>query len=154
MFAEYPKLGEDGCTVDMCAKVITPIGTPTIWWLGVAAVVILVFQWALRRDWRAGAILAGYAGGYLPWFLVGDRTIFQFYAVAFVPYVVLAVTYVLGMIAGRRDAPWRRRQIGAGVVGGFLVLTVLLFAWFWPLYTAQVIPYSQWWLHMWFPSWV
>ena len=105
MFAEYPKLSEDGCTVDMCAKVITPIGTPTIWWLGVAAVVILVFQWALRRDWRAGAILAGYAGGYLPWFLVGDRTIFQFYAVAFVPYVVLAVTYVLGMIAGRRDAP-------------------------------------------------
>jgi dolichyl-phosphate-mannose--protein O-mannosyl transferase len=34
------------------------------------------------------------------------------------------------------------------------VVTVLAFAWFWPIYTAQVIPYQQWWLHMWFPSWV
>ena len=40
----------------------------------------VLFRWALGRDWRAGAILAGYAGGYLPWFLVGDRTIYQFYA--------------------------------------------------------------------------
>ncbi len=154
MFAEYPKLGEDGCTVDMCAKVITPIGTPTIWWLGAAALLVLLFRWALRRDWRAGAILAGYAGGWLPWFLVGDRTIYQFYAVAFVPYVVLAVTYVLGMIAGHPDASTARRHIGAAAVGGYLVLTVLVFAWFWPIYTAQVIPYQQWWLHMWFPSWV
>lgn len=154
MFAEYPKLGEDGCTVDMCAKVITPIGTPTIWWLGVAAVLVVLFRWALGRDWRAGAILAGYAGGYLPWFLVGDRTIYQFYAVAFVPYVVLAVTYVLGMVAGGPDASRVRRQVGAAVVGGYLVVTVLVFAWFWPIYTAQVIPYQQWWLHMWFPSWV
>ena len=35
-----------------------------------------------------------------------------------------------------------------------LVVTVAVFAWFWPVYTAQVIPYQQWWLHMWFPSWV
>jgi len=154
MFAEYPKLGEDGCTVDMCAKVITPIGTPTIWWLGVAAVLVVLFRWALGRDWRAGAILAGYAGGYLPWFLVGDRTIYQFYAVAFVPYVVLAVTYLLGLVAGGRDASLVRRRVGAGVVGSYLVVTVLVFAWFWPIYTAQVIPYQQWWLHMWFPSWV
>ena len=154
MFAEYPKLDEDGCTVDMCAKVITPIGTPTIWWLGVAAVLILLFRWALQRDWRAGAILAGYAGGYLPWFLVGDRTIYQFYAVAFVPFVVLAVTYTLGMVAGRADASRQRKQIGLAIVGGFLVVTVLVFAWYWPLYTAQVIPYQDWWLHMWFPSWV
>jgi len=154
MFAEYPKLGEDGCTVDMCAKVITPIGTPTIWWLGVAAVLVVLFMWALGRDWRAGAILAGYAGGYLPWFLVGDRTIYQFYAVAFVPYLILAVTYLLGMIAGRAGDSELRRRVGAGVVGGYLVVTVAVFAWFWPVYTAQVIPYQQWWLHMWFPSWV
>jgi dolichyl-phosphate-mannose--protein O-mannosyl transferase len=29
-----------------------------------------------------------------------------------------------------------------------------LFAFFYPLYTAQVIPYSQWQLRMWFPSWI
>ena len=42
-------------------------------------------MWALRRDWRAGAILAGLAAGYLPWFDYQNRTIYTFYAVAFVP---------------------------------------------------------------------
>ncbi len=70
------------------------------------------------------------------------------------PYVVLAVTYLLGMIAGRPGDSELRRRVGAGVVGGYLVVTVAVFAWFWPVYTAQVIPYQQWWLHMWFPSWV
>jgi dolichyl-phosphate-mannose--protein O-mannosyl transferase len=52
---------------------------------GHAGVFVLLFMWALRRDWRAGAILAGFLGGYAPWFLLGDRTIYSFYAVAFVP---------------------------------------------------------------------
>jgi len=154
MFAEYPKLGEQGCTVDMCAKVITPIGTPTIWWLATASLFVLAFRWALRRDWRAGAILAGYAGGFFPWFLLGDRTIYQFYAVAFVPYAVLGVTYVLGLGLGAPDASRERRQVGAVAVGSYLVVTTLVFAWFLPLYTAQLTSYDQWWVHMWFPSWV
>ena len=45
-------------------------------------------------------ILAGIAAGYLPWFNYQSRTIYTFYAVAFVPYVVLAVTYVLGLVIG------------------------------------------------------
>jgi dolichyl-phosphate-mannose-protein mannosyltransferase len=154
MFAEYPKLGQDGCDVDMCAKVITPIGTPTIWWVAAASLLILGFRWALRRDWRAGAILAGYAGGYLPWFFLGERTIYQFYAVSFVPWVVLGVTYVLGMVLGPPGVSPHRRQVGVTVVGCYLVVTALIFAWFVPLYTARVIPYHLWWVHMWFPSWV
>jgi dolichyl-phosphate-mannose--protein O-mannosyl transferase len=154
MFAEYPKLGEDGCAVDMCSRVITPIGTPTIWWFAVATLFVLAFRWALRRDWRAGAILAGYVAGFLPWFFVGDRTIFQFYEVAFEPWVVLGVTYVLGMVWGRPGSSRDRKQVGAAIVGTYLVVTVLLFAWFYPLYTAQLTTYSFWWLHMWFPSWV
>ena len=153
-FAEYPKLGEDGCTVDMCAKVINPIGTPTIWWAGAAALVVLGFRWALRRDWRAGAILAGYAGGYFPWFLLGERTIYQFYAVSFVPFVVLAVTYLCGLVIGSPHASAHRRMVGSAAVGSYLVLTVLIFTWFLPIYTAQVVNYQTWWVHMWLPSWV
>ena len=40
------------------------------------------------------------------------------------------------------------------VSGKLLVLTVLLFAYFYPIWTAQVVPHSFWFLHMWFPSWV
>jgi dolichyl-phosphate-mannose--protein O-mannosyl transferase len=153
-FSEYPKSGEQGCTVEMCARIITSVGTPTIWWAATISIVILLFQWALARDWRAGAILAGYAGGYLPWFLLGERTIYHFYAVSFVPWIVLGVTYVLGMILGPPEASRERRQIGMLVTGAYLVATVVVFAYFLPIYTAEVIPHRLWWMHMWFPSWV
>jgi dolichyl-phosphate-mannose--protein O-mannosyl transferase len=117
-------------------------------------VFVLLFMWALRRDWRAGAILAGFMGGYAPWFLLGDRTIYSFYAVAFVPYVVLACVYVLGLLIGGPKASPLHRKIGLGITGAFIVLEIVLFAFFWPIYTAQVVPYSFWSAHMWFPSWI
>ena len=40
------------------------------------------------------------------------------------------------------------------VIGGFVVLTIGLFAFFHPLYVAEVIPLSEWQRRMWFPSWV
>jgi dolichyl-phosphate-mannose--protein O-mannosyl transferase len=153
-FYEGPKLGEQGCTVDTCSKAITSIGSPSVWWGATLAVFVLLFMWALRRDWRAGAILAGFLGGYVPWFLLGDRTIYSFYAVAFVPYVVLAVVYVLGLCSGGPTASPLRRRVGLGITGGFLVLQIALFAFFYPIYTAQVVPYSFWSAHMWFPSWI
>ena len=153
-FYEGPKKGQDGCTVDLCSKAITSIGTPTIWWGAAVAIFILLFMWALRRDWRAGAILAGFVGGYLPWFNYQQRTIYSFYAIAFVPWVVLAVTYVLGMVIGPESASRRRRTWGLATAGGYVVLTVALFAFFYPIYTAQVIPYTQWSWRMWFPSWI
>ena len=153
-FYEGPKNGEQGCAVDTCSKAISSIGTPTVWWAATLAIFVLLFMWGLRRDWRAGAVLGGFMGGYLPWFLLGDRTIYSFYAVAFVPYVVLAVVYVLGLFLGGPSAGPRRRRVGLGVIGLFLVSEILLFAFFYPIYTAQVVPYSFWSAHMWFPSWI
>ena len=153
-FYEGPKQGEQGCLVESCSKAISSIGTPSIWWGATLAVSVLLFMWALRRDWRAGAILAGFMGGYAPWFLLGDRTIYSFYAVAFVPYVVLACVYLLGLFIGGPHASPLHRRIGLGVTGAFLVLEIVLFAFFWPIYTAQVVPYSFWSAHMWFPSWI
>lgn len=153
-FYEGKKLGEDGCAVESCSKAISSVGTPTLWWGAVIAIFVLLAMWGLARDWRAGAVLAGLAGGWLPWFAFQDRTIYTFYAVAFVPWVVLAVVYVLGMVLGRPDAPPRRRLIGVSVAGSYVVTSVVLFFFFWPIYTAQVIPYAQWARRMWFPSWI
>ncbi|MBC9956198.1 phospholipid carrier-dependent glycosyltransferase [Yimella sp. cx-51] len=152
-FAEYPTKGIDGCTVAKCAKVINPIGTPLIWWIGTIAIVILVFHWLLRRDWRAPAILAGIFAGWLPWFSYQERTIFTFYSVAFAPFVVLAVVFVLGLMLGGPEASRQRRKYGLMAVGAIVVACVAMFAFFWPIYTAQVIPYGQWDARMWLPSW-
>ena len=153
-FYEDPKMGEGGCVVAQCSKAITTIGTPTLWWGAVFAIAVLLVMWGLRRDWRAGAVLAGLVGGWLPWFLFQERTIYTFYAVAFVPWVVLSVTYLLALVLGRADAPPRRRLVGVAVAGSYVVTCVVLFFFFWPVYTAQVIPYASWARRMWFPSWI
>jgi dolichyl-phosphate-mannose--protein O-mannosyl transferase len=153
-FYEGPKRGHDGCLVAQCSKAITSIGTVSVWWLGAVAVFVLLFHWAFRRDWRAGAVLAGLVGGYLPWFFLEERTIYSFYTVAFEPWVVLGAVFVLGLLLGRPTDSWRRREVGLYVVGAYCLLTLALFAFFWPIYTAQVIPIGQWSARMWFPSWV
>ncbi|MGL4745570.1 MAG: phospholipid carrier-dependent glycosyltransferase, partial [Dermatophilaceae bacterium] len=124
------------------------------WWVGVIALAVVLWWWLRRRDWRAGAIAAGFVGGWLPWFAYSDRTIYTFYAVAFEPYVVLAIAFVIGLWVGRRESDpgrWRRRCL---VVGGYLLLSLALFAFFWPVYSAEVIPYDHWRWRMWLPSWV
>ncbi|GAA3509990.1 hypothetical protein GCM10022262_37220 [Georgenia daeguensis] len=97
----------EACGAERCVQAITSLGNPVVWWLGALALVVLVHAAVRRRDWRAWAILAGYAAMYLPWFAYAHRTIFTFYAVAFVPYVVLCLTFVLGWVTGLLRPPRR-----------------------------------------------
>ncbi|MHA7292251.1 dolichyl-phosphate-mannose--protein mannosyltransferase [Arthrobacter sp. HLT1-21] len=149
------ELGADqGCAVDACSRAITSVGNPLIWWSAAIALIVLVFFWVGRRDWRAGAILGGVAAGYLPWFLYPERTTFFFYAIAFQPFLILALTYCLGLVLGRPQDRPRRRRLGLVLVGLFVAAAVLLSAFFLPVWTAELIPYDQWRLRMWMPSWI
>lgn len=93
------KLVQD-CGAERCVQAITSVGNPAVWWLGAAALLFVIYLAARYRDWRAWAILAGYGATYLPWFNYLDRTIFQFYSVAFVPYVGLALTLGMAWASG------------------------------------------------------
>jgi dolichyl-phosphate-mannose--protein O-mannosyl transferase len=153
-YYESYKEGVSGCEVTECSRAIIDLGNPVIWWGGTIAIAVLLFSWMLGRDWRAGAVLAGLVGGYLPWFRFQSRTIYTFYAVAFVPWMVLALTFTLGLVLGPRTASPRRRAFGANVAGAVVVLAVLAFAFFWPVLSGQVIPRSEWSARMWLPSWI
>ncbi|MDR3359510.1 MAG: hypothetical protein LBO20_02410, partial [Bifidobacteriaceae bacterium] len=93
------------CGVTACSQAVTALGNPLIWWLGVAALAVVLYNavvWADRRCW---AILMGYVGGYLPWLFYAERTIFTFYTVAFLPFVVLALAYAAGRLIGPAPHP-------------------------------------------------
>jgi len=106
------------------------------------------------RDWRAGAALSGIVAGWLPWFAYAHRTIFTFYSIAFAPWMILTLTYAIGKVLGAPDADPARRRRGAWWVGGYLALVVVVSAFFYPIWTAQVVPYTFWRLHMWLATWV
>lgn len=147
--------GVTGCGSDSCTEAITSLGNPVVWWAGCVALLVLLFCWLLRRDWRAGAVLAGVAAGWLPWFTVGDRTIFQFYAVVFAPFVVLALAYCCGLLLGPAVGASRVRRAGGAAAGGALVVLALVAAsYFWPVWTAQLTTYGAWRARMWFASWI
>ncbi|WP_413757034.1 dolichyl-phosphate-mannose--protein mannosyltransferase [Streptomyces sp. MMBL 11-3] len=152
---ESPEGGTGGCrTTADCSETVLALGTPLLWWTACAALVYLLYRWALRRDWRAGAVLCAVGAGYLPWFLYQDRTVFSFYAVVFVPYVCLAVAMALGALLGPPGTDAARRTWRPVAVGTIVLLIVWNFVWFLPLYTGQTIPYADWRARMWLDTWV
>ena len=145
------------CGAASCSQEVLAIGTPLIWWASVPALIFCLAWWLTRRDWRAGAVLIGVAAGWLPWFWFAwhdHRTMFYFYAVAFEPYLIIAITLCLGLIIGPAVAGTARRATGAAVAGGYLLAVLGNFAYLYPLLAAQVIPYSSWFARMWFHSWI
>ncbi len=153
-YYETPVYGQSGCKASSCAAEVLAIGTPILWWAGVVALVYCLYRWALRRDWRAGAVLCGLGAGYLPWFAYQQRTIFLFYAVAFVPFLVLAVTMMIGALIGPARATPERRLVGATAAGVLVLAVMWNFLYFYPLYTGQTIPMEDWRARMWFTSWI
>ncbi|WP_403020738.1 dolichyl-phosphate-mannose--protein mannosyltransferase [Salinibacterium sp. GXW1014] len=150
----YSDEGENGCSVERCEQFITTLPNPLIWYLAVGALGLLVWR-LLRhpRSWRAGLILVGVVAGWAPWLLYPERTMFQFYAIAFLPYMVLALTYALGVVMGR---PWEgewRRATGIRVVIVVLALVVLLSAYFYPVWTGMQLPEPFIRSHYWLPGW-
>lgn len=144
---------QDGCDAGQCVSAITSLGTPLLWWAAPLALLVCLVAGVLARDWRAGTILAGIAATWLPWLNYQDRTVFTFYSIVMVPFVVLAVTYALALLWGRgENVPGlRARRIVAGL---FVAGVVLCFAYFWPIYTGTWIPQEAWDARMWLPSWV
>ncbi|MFF7470695.1 phospholipid carrier-dependent glycosyltransferase [Streptomyces sp. NPDC008092] len=156
-YYESPSPGVDGCPSDAgekCAREVLAIGTPLLWWAACFAIAYVLWRWAFRRDWRAGAVACGIAAGYLPWFMYQERTIFLFYAVVFVPFLCLAVAMMIGAIIGPPGSSDTRRLVGASSAGVLVLLIVWNFIYFWPLYTGTAIPLDSWRSRMWLDTWV
>ena len=158
MFSNCLPPGAHMCgTAGSTEQEVLAIGTPAIWWASILALAFCAAWWASRRDWRAGGVLVGVAAGWLPWFWFAwhdQRTEYYFYAIIFLPYLVMAITLCLGVIIGPAAAPAGRRATGAVVAGGYLLLTLASFAYLYPVLAAQVMSYSAWFQRMWFHSWI
>lgn len=153
-FWESIKDGSKGCPTDNCAAEVLALGNPIIWWAAIIAIIHQLWRWITVRDWRSGAVIIGIAAGWLPWLLYLNRTIFTFYTVVYAPFVVMALAMSMGAMLGPADASEKRRARGAFAVGTLLVLIVIAAWWFYPVWTGQVMPYDQWQLRMWMPTWV
>ncbi len=96
--------GEQGCDAPAgsdCLRQVLLIGTPVLWWGGAIALLYAVGQWLFARDWRFGLCVIGAGATWLPWIYYDYRPmLFSFYAIATVPFTILAITLAIG------KAPW------------------------------------------------
>lgn len=150
-----PKVGQDGCTDRAgCSREVLALGNPAIWWVGAIALVGALALWVVRRDWRAALAVVGFLTGFAPWLKFPNRTMFLFYALPLLPFMILAITAMAGLAIGSASASDARRLSGALAVGVYTIVVVLLFVYFYPILAAQTIPTSAWRDRMWFPGWI
>ncbi len=80
---------------------------------------------------------------------------FSFYALPAVPFLVLAVVYVLGALMTPLTGPAapsaypNRQLVGSIVAATYVLLVALSFAYFHPIFVGQLIPYQDWSARMW-----
>lgn len=141
--------GEQGCDAvgTTCMRIISGMGTPLLWWLAAAALLVALYLWLVRRDWRFSVPVLALAAVWLPWFQYAERPIFFFYAVMMIPFSSIALAMVLGRILGPAAHPHRRLR--AMIVGIIIALIILNFAFIYPILTADLITRPDWMKRMW-----
>jgi dolichyl-phosphate-mannose-protein mannosyltransferase len=134
-----------GCGAASCASEVLVLGTPLLWWSFLPALVGVGAFAVARRDWRGYAIVLAAAAGIAPWFIweFTDRTMFYFYALPALPFMVMAVVYLFDLMIRR----WRR--VTTALLGMYALAIVWCFAYFYPIFTAERITYAQWFARMW-----
>lgn len=152
-----------GCASGKCATDIVALGNPLLWWIGIGALIVVLWATVRYRNWRTGVITLGYIALYVPWLAYAHRTIFTFYTVAFAPFVALAVAWLIAVLAGWVTADGqpltaplpRHTELTGWVLAAVLTIMILACAaYFMPLWRADVVDYSFWRAHMWLPSWI
>ncbi|MBN1091536.1 phospholipid carrier-dependent glycosyltransferase [Blastococcus sp. TML/M2B] len=127
------------------------VGTPTLWFLFVPAMVWLLWRVVARRDPAAGVATTAIAAGWLTWLVNTDRTMFIFYLAPVVPFLVLAITLLLQDVIGPRQG--QRRTVGLAVVCLYVAVVAATFVFFLPVLTGEPLSNAEWLRRMWFPSW-
>ena len=143
-----------GCFLDTatqnCTSSITALGNPIIWWAAFIASSVLIGSWFRTRDRLSTLIFVGLIAGYVPWLLLMNRTIFEFYVISYLPWMVFILVFGLKTWFENSEKPKRAQML----ISGFVGITVLVSVFFIPVWTGAWIPYELWRLHMWLPSWI
>jgi dolichyl-phosphate-mannose-protein mannosyltransferase len=142
---------EVACGADNCSQAVLALGNPVLWWTGALALIHQTWRALARHDWVSGAIVVGYLAGWAPWLLYQDRPIFAFYGIVLLPFLLLALGYSAKLLLA---ASGLTRQHQAAVMAFGMAVVVAVSWFFYPIWVGEPIPYTQWQLRMWLPSWV
>lgn len=138
---------------ESCIREILILGNPLIWWSGLLALLVAAVAWIRTRRWTWGVPVVGVLVCWLPWFRFDDRPIFSFYAVTLIPFTIIAICLVIDALTALPRSPRQRYVLGLAV-GAYLIAAVVVFWYFHPIYTDDLIGYEAWRDRMWWKRWI
>ena len=139
-FYETPK----SCGGTSCSQEILALGTPILWWAATLALLVTIGFWFSKRERQAEILLVVIGASYLPWFAIQERTMFSFYAIAFEPFILLTLVYLLSKVVKNQQK----------IATAFGAIVLVNFLYFLPIFLGLVITYNSWRDRMWLPSWI
>lgn len=125
---------------------IACFANPVICWGGLLSMMVLAVTALLRRDRTALFLMIAYASGVLPWIFI-SRLTFEYHYFASAVFLVPAICYVFSLME-------KGSRTGKLCTAGFCIVSVLLFAMFFPVLNGLPIDNtlgSR--LLGWLPSW-
>jgi len=142
------------CPAETCASEILALGNPAIWWIGVIALVVLLFWFIRKPRFEVGLILIMFLTGWLPWFIYYERPTFYFYSIIMLPFIAIAIALAFRQITWlfKTNGFSNWSGISFGSIYLFIVLVLTLF--FLPVWTAISIPKNEWLWRIWFETWI
>jgi dolichyl-phosphate-mannose--protein O-mannosyl transferase len=138
------------------------LGNPLIWWLSSISFILLFafFGFSIidkvTQNPMLIAIICAMLASWGIWLQYPSRTMFSFYGVAFLPYLIMCFVYVVSRVI----KPPKLQIIGGGQVIKYVIFAVILVAiiylsvYFYPIWTAAPISKGDWSNRMWFNSWI
>ncbi len=155
-YVKYEDVVKNGVKTLYIGNIYT-MGNPIIWWAGLLAVIFTVikFFWGIwvkiqgkinsERLLSVTIVLVGYFGMFVPWVL-SPRIMFLYHYLPSMPFLCLALAYGLGKIR-------ETGKIGRYLVNGYLAVVILAFIYFYPHWTALLLPQNWTNQYYWLPSW-
>ncbi len=136
-YAEYTNLGTDQFSGQPLYALIYNLGNPWIWWTSIPCVLSLPYFIVRHRSFPAAVILVGFITQYLPWAPI-TRVLFIYEMIGGLIFMVLALAFVLTWLAEHAPS-W-----GPRVAIAHLVVAVMFFMYFYPVWAALPLSDGAW----------
>ena len=130
------------------------LGNPAIWWASIPALIYCGIYAVRRRSYAAALIVVAFLAAWLPFSRV-TRVLFLYHMFGGLPFMILALAFALARLRHSRV----RLSLGSATLPtlegrhlavAYLMLVVVIFMLFYPLWSALPITGDQWNQRIWF----
>jgi dolichyl-phosphate-mannose-protein mannosyltransferase len=137
----------DGTRLPLRAEVFN-LGNPAIWWAAIPALIYCGIYAVRRRSYAPALIVVAFLAAWLPFSRV-TRVMFLYHMFGGLPFMILAVAFALARLRHQRFRlslgtaslpPLEGRQLAIA----YLALAILVFVFFYPLWTGLPLTGDQW----------